>query len=160
MSVVGKPCGLGWSDPRLDRTVAAMTSALGPKTVRLSPNAVSSTYRCDQTQLRTDPTQILTISGQGSLDEHGLLLHEGDVAAQIALTVANLCAVVEMAGMSLAELAQLRIYVTDIGAGIDVVEALTERLAEADAVPPATLVEVTALAVPGMAVAIDAIAVR
>jgi enamine deaminase RidA (YjgF/YER057c/UK114 family) len=137
-----------------------MTTTTGPSTVRINPTAWSSTYRYDQGQLRSDPIQILTVAGQGSVDEQGRLLHEGDIAAQIALAVANLADVIATAGMTFADVAQLRIYVTDIEAALDAYEAVIERLDEAAAAPPATLVEVTALRIPGMAVAIDAIAIR
>ena len=59
-----------------------------------------------------------------------------------------------------ADIAQLRVYTTDMDAALAVWDTLAERLAEMGARPPATLVEVSRLAVPGMTVAIEAIAIH
>ncbi len=67
--------------------------------------------------------------------------------------------VVQQAGMTLADLAQLTIYATDVDATLAVYDTVVERLRAANAAPPATLVGVTRLALPGMAVELHAMAI-
>lgn len=129
-------------------------------TVSADPTLWSRAPGHDQGQLHTTPAAILTVAGQGSLDERGQMLHDGDPAAQLALALANVIAVVERAGMTLRDIAQLRVYTTDIDTTLAVYDTITERLAEAGAYPPATLVEVSRLARPGMTVEIEALAIR
>jgi enamine deaminase RidA (YjgF/YER057c/UK114 family) len=114
----------------------------------------------DQGQLRTAPQAVLTVAAQGPLDAGGRLLHEDDPAAQLALALANVESVLAAAGLGPGDLAQLRVYTTDMAATLDVWDALTERLAEVGASPPTTLVGVSALPVPGMTVAVEALAIR
>ena len=54
----------------------------------------------------------------------------------------------------------MTIYTTDVDATLAAYDAITERLALAGATPPATLLGVTRLAIPGMAVEIDVTAGR
>lgn len=126
----------------------------------VNPTTWSQAFGYDQGQLRTGVSAILTIAGQGPVDESGRLLHDGDPAAQVALALANVERVLTAAGMELADLAQMRLYVTDIGAALGVHDTVVERLAAAGARPPMTLVEVSRLALPGMTVEIDGIAIR
>lgn len=125
----------------------------------INPSTWSQAFGYDQGQLRADARVVLTIAGQGPVDAEGRLLHAEDPAAQLALSLENVLEVVTRAGLRPTDLAQLRIYVTDIDAILGVYDALVDRLAEDGARPPATLVEVTRLAVPGMTVEIDALAV-
>src|SRR4051812_27612861 len=82
--------------------------------VPVNPTTWSQAYGYDQGQLRPLPAAILTVAGQGPLDSSGRLMHEDDPAAQLALAFANVADVVRDAGLRVADLAQLRIYVTDI----------------------------------------------
>jgi enamine deaminase RidA (YjgF/YER057c/UK114 family) len=127
---------------------------------RINPSPWSMAIGYDQAQLRPYPSQLLTVAGQGSFDRDGALLHEGDVTAQLALAVANLEEVLASADMTLADVAQLTVYAVDIAAVHAAHDALFGPLAAAGATPPITLVGVTALMVPGMAVALDALAAR
>ena len=104
--------------------------------------------------------QLLTVAGHGSIDPDGQFLHEGDVAAQMALAVANVEDLLSSGGMDLRDVLRLTIYVTDMDAALGAYGSLVERLAALGATPPATLVEVRRLAIPGMAVEIDATAGR
>lgn len=127
--------------------------------LRINPVRWAEPLGFDQGQVRTGATTILTIAGQGPVDADGVLLHEGDVAAQLALTLANLTAVLAEAGMTLADLAMLRAYTTDIDATLAVWDTVTEHLGSLGATPPATLVEVARLSRPGMVVEIDGLAI-
>lgn len=103
---------------------------------------------------------VVTFSGQRPVDARGRLLHEGDLAAQLALALANLTEEVHAAGMELADVARLRIHTTDLVALNDLAFVVTELLAAHGATTPVTTVEVGRLAVAGMQVEIDALAVR
>lgn len=126
----------------------------------VNPSTWSQAQGYDQGQLRAAPGVVLTVAAQGSLDSWGRLVHEGDPAAQLALALVNLEGVLAAAGMVPGDLAQLRVYTTDMDATLAVYDTLVARLAEVEARPPTTLLEVSRLPVPGMTVSIEAIAFR
>ena len=142
------------------RSSAGPTLIGSSPVTRINPSPWANAIGYDHGQLRPYPAHFLTIAGQGSFDADGMLLHEGDVTAQLALAVANLEAVLAGADMTLTDVAQLTVYAVDMAAVHAAHAALFQPLAAAGATPPITLVGVTALAAPGMAVALDAIAVR
>ncbi len=114
----------------------------------------------DQAQLRTPVQSLLSIGGQRPVDDLGLLLHEGDLPAQIALTLDNLTAMVVAAGMAFTDLVHLRVHTTDIAGYLDVQFVVTEHLTAYGAATPVTVLEVACLAIPGMEIEIDGFAVR
>jgi enamine deaminase RidA (YjgF/YER057c/UK114 family) len=129
-------------------------------TQRINPTTWNAPFRYDQAQLRPAPQQLLTVAGQGSVDADGVVLHEGDMTAQMALAMGGVENLLAAGGMDLRDVSRLVVYVTDVDAALAAYGAITERLEALDATPPATLVEVTRLALPGMAVEIDATAGR
>ena len=129
-------------------------------TTRLNPTTWNAGLRFDQAQLRPAPSRLLTVAGQGSLDRDGGVLHAGDVPAQLALAVANVEELLALGGMDLGDVTRLTVYVTDVDAALAGWGALVERLDAHGATPPATVLEVRRLALPGMAVEIDATAGR
>ncbi|GAA4836794.1 hypothetical protein GCM10023201_27140 [Actinomycetospora corticicola] len=137
-----------------------MTNTELDATIRINPTSWNLGFHYDQAQLRPAPARLLTVAGQGSIDEHGALLHADDMGAQMALAVANVESLLAEGGMDLRDVTRLVVYVTDMDAALVSYGALVERLAALDATPPATLLEVARLAVPGMCVEIDATAGR
>ncbi|MHC1561290.1 RidA family protein [Actinomycetospora sp. C-140] len=129
-------------------------------TYRINPTSWNAGFRYDQAQLRPAPVQLLTVAGQGSLDADGQLLHLGDMTAQMALAIAHVEDLLARGGMDLRDVTRLVVHVTDMDAALASYGAITERLDAAGATPPATLLQVARLAVPGMAVEIDATAAR
>ncbi|MEJ2889390.1 RidA family protein [Actinomycetospora aeridis] len=127
---------------------------------RINPTSWNAGFRYDQAQLRSAPARLLTVAGQGSIDADGALLHEGDMSAQMSLAMANIEDLLARGGMDLRDVTRLVVHVTDMDAALAAYGAITERLDAAGATPPATLVAVARLAVPGMAVEIDATAGR
>jgi enamine deaminase RidA (YjgF/YER057c/UK114 family) len=125
---------------------------------RINPAPWSTAFGYDQGQLRPAPTRLLTLAGQGPLDDAGRLLHEDDPAAQVALALANVETVLAAGGMTLADVLRLTVYATDVDAVLGCFDALTDRLAAAGATPPMTLVGVARLALPGMVVELEATA--
>src|SRR5689334_18671163 len=96
----------------------------------INPDPWSVALGYDQGQLRSHPGAVLTIAAQGSVDAQGRLMHDGDVAAQLALCLANVERVLAEAGMCATDLAQLRVYTTDLERLGDVYDTLVEHLAE------------------------------
>ena len=127
---------------------------------RINPSSWSSAFRYDQAQLRPFPTQLLTLAGQGSITAEGIPVHDGDMAAQIAQAMDNVQELLGLAGMDLRDVLQLTIHVTDMDAALASYGEIVGRLDSDGATPPATLVEVSRLAVPTMLVEITATAGR
>lgn len=110
--------------------------------------------------MTTAPPDLLPIPEQGSLDAHGRLVHEDDDAAQLALALANLEGQLARARLRPHDLVELRVRTTDLARLRDVYDVLDERLRATAAAPVVTVIEVDRLAVPGMTVALDAVATR
>jgi enamine deaminase RidA (YjgF/YER057c/UK114 family) len=122
--------------------------------VRINPTSWNVPLGFDQAQLRSTPERLLTLAGQGPVDESGALLHEGDVTAQLALAMANVEALLALGGMDLRDVLSMTVHTTDVDAALAGYGAIVERLRLAGATPPATLVGVTRFAISGMDVEI------
>ncbi|MGC4960524.1 RidA family protein [Gordonia sp. DT218] len=129
-------------------------------TIRINPTSWNAGFRFDHAQLRPAPREVLTIAGQASVADDGSLLHEGDVAAQLSLAVHHVEEILARVDLTLADAFSITIFTTDVPATLAAYEALTERLDAHGATPPAALVGVAALALPGLAVEITAQAGR
>jgi 2-iminobutanoate/2-iminopropanoate deaminase len=100
---------------------------------------------------------VIFVAGQGSISADGEVIGEGDFEAQVRQTFANLATVLEQAGASLDSIVKLTVYLTDIGTLRDYGRVKAELL---PGTPPAsTAIQVGALALPGMAIEIEAVAV-
>ena len=99
--------------------------------------------------------RLAFIAGQVSADKSGTVVGKGDFKAQAKQVFENLKAAVEAAGGSMADVAKINVYVTDLSQ----VAALREvRGQYFTANPPAsTLVQVVALARPEFMLEIEAI---
>ena len=104
------------------------------------------------------PTALLAIPEQGPLDAAGRLVHEDDDAAQLALALANLEGRLAHARLHPDDLVEVRVRTTNLTRLDAVYDVLTERLRATAAAPVVTVTEVDRLAVPGMTVALDAVA--
>jgi enamine deaminase RidA (YjgF/YER057c/UK114 family) len=127
---------------------------------RINATTWNTGFRFDQAQLRPAPSQLLTLAGQCPLGPDGELLHEGDPGAQLGAAMENVEQVLSAGGMDLRDVLHLTIYVTDIDAALAGYNAITDRLDSLGATPPATIVEVTRLAIPGMTCEIQLSAAR
>ena len=100
---------------------------------------------------------VVFVAGQGSVSADGEVVGEGDFEAQVRQTLANLEAVLEQAGASLDSIVKLTVYLTDMGNLREYGRVKAELM---PGTPPAsTAIQVGALALPGMAIEIEAIAV-
>lgn len=125
----------------------------------VNPVAWSVEMGFNQAELVTGNTRTLYISGQTAMDSEGKPQHEGDMAAQLALTLDNLEAVLSGAGMSLANLVRINVYTTDVGQLFPNYGVLAARLGAAGVAPSTTMLGVTRLAIPGQMVELDGTAV-
>lgn len=113
----------------------------------------------NQGELVSGRPRTLYVSGQTATNSEGEPEHDGDVAAQLALSIDNLEAVLDAAGMSLANLVRLTVYTTDVDLLLRHYGVLAGRLGAAAAAPASTLLGVTRLALPGHLVELEGTAV-
>jgi reactive intermediate/imine deaminase len=104
-----------------------------------------------------NPGSLVFVAGQGPISADGELVGEGDFDAQARATLENLRAVVEQAGASFDSIVKLTVYLTDIGNLRDYGRVRAELFA--GHAPAGTAVQVVALAMPGMLLEVDAVAV-
>lgn len=103
--------------------------------------------------------RVLRCAGQTSVNENGEPQHAGDIAAQIALAFNNLETVLKAADMTLANVARLNIYTTDVDAFLANAHVGAARLQAAGVQPASTLLGVARLAFPELMVEIEATAI-
>lgn len=98
------------------------------------------------------------LAGQTAVDADGVPQHPGDMGRQLALALDNVETVLAAGGMSLADVVRLNYYSTDIDAHFANMTVVLDRLSAAGVSPPGTLLEVPRLALPGLMVEIEAVA--
>ena len=102
--------------------------------------------------------RTLFCAGQTAMSAEGQPQHAGDMAAQVAMALDNLEAVLRDAGMGLANVVRLNIYTTDVDLFFANYGRMTERLSAAGVTPPGTLLGVARLAFPELMIEIEATA--
>lgn len=113
----------------------------------------------NQGEIVSGHTRTLYCSGQTAMSGDGKPQHEGDMAAQLELSLDNLEAVLSEAGMSLVNLVRLNVYTTDVDLLFPHYGLLTSRLGAAGVAPTTTMLGVTRLAIPGQMVELEGTAV-
>jgi 2-iminobutanoate/2-iminopropanoate deaminase len=99
---------------------------------------------------------LLFVSGCVPVDGEGLLVGGDDVVAQARQVLENVGAVLAAAGATFADVVKVTVYLTDIADRVRINPVRKEVFG--DARPASTLVEVSALAVPGAKLEIEAVA--
>ena len=112
-----------------------------------------------QGEIVSGHSRTLYCSGQTAMSGDGEPQHDGDMAAQLTLSIDNLEAVLGEAGMSLANLVRLNIYTTDVDLLFQHYGLLASRLGAAEVAPTTTMLGVTRLAIPGQLVELEGTAV-
>ena len=125
----------------------------------VNPVTWSLDFGYNQGELVTGATRTLYVSGQTAMDGDGKPQHDGDMAAQLALSLDNLEAVLDGAGMSLANVVRIGVFTTDADLLLQHYGGLATRLAAAGTAPATTLLAVVRLAIGGQLVEIEATAV-
>ena len=121
--------------------------------IRLDPDPYEP-FRLSQ-GFRVD--DLVIVSGQAAIDEHGQLVGVGDFDAQAEQTFRNLQRVLEAGGSSLDRVVKVTIFLTDMANFPKIVE-LRERWFTSP-YPADSIVQVVALALPELEIEIEAIAV-
>jgi len=125
----------------------------------VNPVTWSEEMGFNQGEVVSGHTRTLYISGQTAMSGDGKPQHDGDMAAQLALSLDNLEAVLVEADMSLASLVRLNVYTTDVDLLFQYYGVLASRLGAAGVVPTSTMLGVTRLAIPGQMVELEGTAV-
>ncbi|MFE0138427.1 RidA family protein [Streptomyces sp. NPDC059037] len=125
----------------------------------VNPVTWSAELGFNQGEVVSGHTRTLYVSGQTAMNRDGKPQHDGDMAAQLALSIDNLEAVLAEAGMSLANLVRLNVYTTDVELLFPHYGILAGRLGAAGVAPTSTMLGVTRLAVPGQMVELEGTAV-
>jgi reactive intermediate/imine deaminase len=99
---------------------------------------------------------LVVLSGQAALDEHGAVVGEGDFDRQAEQVFRNLEQLLTLAGSSLAQVVKVTIYLTDMSYFPRIVELREQWFTPP--YPADTIVEVTALARPELMIEIEAVA--
>lgn len=121
------------------------------------PWSVESGY--NQGEIVSGHTRTLYCSGQTAMSGEGKPQHAGDIAAQLALSLDNLEAVLGQAGMSLANVIRLTVYTTDVDGLFEHYGVLASRLGAAGVAPTTSMLGVTRLALPELTVELEGTAV-
>jgi len=101
--------------------------------------------------------ELLFVSGQAAIDEHGELVGVGDFDAQAEQVFHNLARVLEAGGSRLDRIVKVTIFLTDMANFPKIVELRGKWFTPP--YPADTIVEVTALALPELELEIEAVAV-
>ncbi|RSM44764.1 enamine deaminase RidA [Actinoplanes sp. ATCC 53533] len=125
----------------------------------VNPWTWSTELGYNQGELVSGPARTLYCAGQTAMSGDGKPQHAGDLAAQLALSLDNLEAVLGEAGMSLANLVRLNVYTTDVDRLFEHYGVLASRLGAAGVRPASTLLGVARLAVPDLMVELEGTAV-
>lgn len=124
----------------------------------VNPNTWSLQFGFNQAELIEGQGKLLFCSGQVSMDAEGRPQHADDLRAQMELSMQNLEALVEKAGMTLSNVVRLTIYTTEIDEVFKNFDAITSRLDAANVKPAQTLLGVARLALPQLKIEIEATA--
>ncbi|HWO78902.1 RidA family protein [Gaiella sp.] len=100
---------------------------------------------------------LVIVSGQAAIDQDGHIVGVGDFDAQAEQVFRNLTRVLEAAGSGLDRVVKVTIYLTDMGNFPKIVELRGKWFTAP--YPADTIVEVSSLALPGLEIEIEAIAV-
>jgi enamine deaminase RidA (YjgF/YER057c/UK114 family) len=114
--------------------------------------------RFDHAVETTAAERVLWCAGQTAVDADGNVVGE-DMATQVTVALDNLEAVLTEAGMSLRDVVRVTWYVTSIERFREAAPSYRDRLVGAGFHAASTLVQVAALAFPGLQVEITATAV-
>ncbi|GAB3142503.1 RidA family protein [Microbispora hainanensis] len=121
----------------------------------VNPWAWSVELGYNQGEVVSGHARTLYCAGQAAMGGDGKPRHPGDMAAQLALSLDNLEAVLGEAGMSLANLVRLNVYTTDVDRLFEHYGVLASRLGAAGVAPATTMLGVTRLAVPDLMVELE-----
>lgn len=101
---------------------------------------------------------LIFVSGQASISADGQVVHGDDFERQARLTFENLGAVLKQSGASFDDVVKLGVYLVDMST-LPLFGAVQAEFFQSKK-PAQTVVQVSSLALPGMMVEVEAVAVR
>jgi enamine deaminase RidA (YjgF/YER057c/UK114 family) len=125
----------------------------------INPVSWSLKLGFDQAQLIEGHRRQLVCSGQDAVDADGNPQHQGDMAAQIEMSLDNLEAILAAADMTLANVVRLNVFTTDFDELLKHWASLSNRFGNSDGGFATSLLGVTRLAAPQLLVMVEATAV-
>lgn len=99
---------------------------------------------------------LVFVSGQAAIDENAQIVGEGDFMAQAHQVFKNLKEILEQAGSGLDRIVKVGIFITDMSYFPQIIELRGQYFTEP--YPADTIVQVEALALPGLMLEIEAVA--
>lgn len=126
----------------------------------VNPWAWQDAFGYSQAIHLSNVTETLVLAGQASMSPEGVPLHEGDMAAQLELTIENIGTVLGHAGFDLSSVDRLVAFTTDVDGALAHWGPIAERLLAIGCRPAVTLVGVERLVFPELLVEIEATAHR
>lgn len=105
----------------------------------------------------SEPGHVHFVSGQAPISPEGRLVGDQDFAAQVTQVFGNLESVLEAADATLSDVVKLTVYLTDMSTLREFTRLKGDILRGPQ--PASTAIGVSALALPGMMVEVEAIAV-
>ena len=100
--------------------------------------------------------ELVFVSGCAAIDGDNQLVGEGDLTAQTRKVLENMGAALRHAGADFGDVLKVTVFMTDISRRAEVNDVRKEFFGTA--YPASTLIEVSALALPGMEIEIEAVA--
>ena len=88
----------------------------------INPWPWSTKVGYNQAELLEGASRHLICAGQTAVDDHGRPMHPNDMRSQVALSMDNLEAVLQEAGMGLENVSGLRIYATDVESAMKAIQ--------------------------------------
>jgi reactive intermediate/imine deaminase len=125
---------------------------------RIMPPAVAAPTGPWSPAVRTGPGDMLFIAGCVAVDADGKVVGAGDIEAQTHQVMKNFEAVVEAAGMTMADVVKITNFLTDVR-DYPAMAAVREQYLK-EPYPASTMVEVTGFLYQGLLVEIEGIAVK
>tara|TARA_R110002126_G_scaffold16961_17_gene67034 strand:- start:104 stop:508 length:405 start_codon:yes stop_codon:yes gene_type:complete len=130
---------------------------MSTKSVGTTPASVAPPMKPHYSNsIRTESGPLLFIAGQVALDADGRLVGADDIRAQATQVLENIRAIVEANGGTMADIAQVTVYVREIEA-FNSISDIRESYFPKDG-PASAIVEVSALAWPEFLLEIAAVA--
>ena len=127
------------------------------KSVGANPASVSPPIKPHYSNsIRIESGPLLFVAGQVALDHDGNLVGKDDIRAQAKQVLENIRLIVEANGGTMADLAQVTVYVRNITA-FNTISDIRETYFPSDG-PASAIVEVSALAWPEFLIEISAVA--
>jgi 2-iminobutanoate/2-iminopropanoate deaminase len=138
---------------RLHRPLIILASVASREEIRVKGQPEPISHYTDAVRVG----DLLFVSGCVPVDSEGRLVGGDDVVAQARKTFENVGAVLTAGGSSFADVAKVTVFLTDVDDRAKINPVRQEFFG--DARPASTLVEVSALAIPGAKIEVEAVAV-